>query len=523
MGEQRDAFFEGQMYLVDVRGWPPDQVHPAQPLTTRLPAPPGARAGVWAIDPHAPRHLPDPAAGTAKLLDVERFRLGHSGNRTLDAPKRSWALELEGDDELAGMERLVLKAMYNDPSQMREALAWRLFGQADVPAPQHTYARLGVNGTYLGLFSVVEHVDRSFIRSRLGPAHASGNLFTVSCGDLGCVTPERRVSLHGEDDSRQYRGRTEDDQTYRIKSFTGSPDGETYDDLAAFVRAVDGVGIPGDDHRFDTEAYADALREIFDVEAFLRWAGVNVLAGSWDNYLATPANYYLYNGGRGTGDAATGSGTRGGTIGGTGGAEGTPDVMTRPYFTFVPWDDDNSFGIDHFGTSWQYTALVDRPGNTEAYRRFNHAGRRSRIPLVTNLLANTEFRRYYLDHVEHLLDTVFDVGAVDAVLGVDGPDGPTGGGLWDRVSTSAYLESDSPFGWPFTGRQFVNDEVYRAGCRQQELWRSGRILGIDHYVRMRQDRAREELRDLRRRDPAGSSGAVFGVRDVPVAPPVPVG
>jgi hypothetical protein len=31
---------------------------------------------------------------------------------------------------------------------------------------------------------------------------------------------------------------------------------------------------------------------------FLRWAGVNPLIGGWDNYFATPANYYLYNSGR---------------------------------------------------------------------------------------------------------------------------------------------------------------------------------------------------------------------------------
>ena len=36
-----------------------------------------------------------------------------------------------------------------------------------------------------------------------------------------------------------------------------------------------------------------------NVRAFLRWAGVNVLLGSWDNYFATPANYYLYNSGDG--------------------------------------------------------------------------------------------------------------------------------------------------------------------------------------------------------------------------------
>jgi len=111
---------------------------------------------------------------------------------------------------------------------------------------------------------------------------------------------------------------------------------------------------------------------------------------------------------------------------------------------------------------------------------------------------------------------VFTPDAIDAVIGVDAGGEPTGQGLWDRVARSAFLEADTPTGRPSTGRQFVNDEVYRAGCRQQELRRRDTFVpGIHHYVRMRYDSAREQLRDLRRRDPAGSSGARFAVPEGP--------
>ena len=68
------------------------------------------------------------------------------------------------------------------------------------------------------------------------------------------------------------------------------------------------------------------------------------------------------------------------------------------------------------------------------------------------------------------------------------------GGLWDRAARSAYLESDSPYGAPFTGRQFTNDEVFRNGFAQYEL-RHGEefALGIHHYVLMRYDSARTQL------------------------------
>jgi hypothetical protein len=51
---------------------------------------------------------------------------------------------------------------------MREALAWRLFGKAGVPAPRHTYAKLAFDATYGGLFPVIEQVDKRFLKDHFG-------------------------------------------------------------------------------------------------------------------------------------------------------------------------------------------------------------------------------------------------------------------------------------------------------------------------------------------------------------------
>ena len=90
---------------------------------------------MWRTDPADRRRVPAPGGGGA-LFSSQAFSLKNSGNRTLRAPKRSWRILLDAaghDNRLAGMTRINLKAMYNDPSQMREALAWRLFGIADSP------------------------------------------------------------------------------------------------------------------------------------------------------------------------------------------------------------------------------------------------------------------------------------------------------------------------------------------------------------------------------------------------------
>ena len=135
----KPEFFGADMHMFRVSGF-----HPGRGVLTAPRRPGrGARLDVWTTDPADRRAVPVPG-GDARF-STEAFALKNSGNRTLRAPKPSWRIILDGagpDGRLAGMTRINLKAMYNDPSQMREALAWRLFAVANVPAPRHTYAKL---------------------------------------------------------------------------------------------------------------------------------------------------------------------------------------------------------------------------------------------------------------------------------------------------------------------------------------------------------------------------------------------
>jgi hypothetical protein len=103
--------------------------------------------------------------------------------------------------------------------------------------------------------------------------------------------------------------------------------------------------------------------------------------------------------------------------------------------------------------------------------------------------------------------------AIAAQIGARSEDG-----LWHRVRQAAYLESDTPYGRPFTGRRYSNDEVYQSGCRQRELQHGKKnIEGIVHYVRMRHDSARAQLKWLRRTMPRIIDGFPPGVKQLPRA------
>lgn len=75
--------------------------------------------------------------------------------------KLNWT---EGSSKFYGLKKLQLHSMNNDPSQMRERLGYWLFREMGVAAPRAIHARLLINGTFVGLFALVEQIDGRFAR-----------------------------------------------------------------------------------------------------------------------------------------------------------------------------------------------------------------------------------------------------------------------------------------------------------------------------------------------------------------------
>jgi hypothetical protein len=487
--ESKGAFFGPKtFYYVRITGWDGNLMTPEKLVDERVVA--GAEVSVYKSNAGSSAHCPDGEIRDADLVHSGKaFSLRTSGNFTNGMPKSSYKIKFtDAEDRMFGMRALNLKSMWNDVSQMREALAWSFFEDANLPASRHTYAKFCINGRYYGLYSVIEQVEKPMLKEIFGK-NDDGNLYKAYWEDLGPADLSYRVGADGDDSGKQYfKAVNIDDRTYQLKTNDGSDDDpahQTYDDLATFIRTINGVGIPGEGPgKFDTEAYAASVEGIFDVRGFLRWAGLNVLMGAWDNYYRTPSNYYLYNSGK--------SGAK-------------DDFMQTPYFHWIPWDYDNSFGIDFFGTSWQYGDLVD-------WRKTNGG---KKLPLIENLLANREFRAYYLDHIDYVLGATFRTQWVLGQIGTEGS-----GGHWDRVRHAAFLEADGPTAQPHTGRRFTNDQVYWNGYRHHELDAFGmKILGLEHYVRMRHDDARKQLEKLREDLPKGSSGVTFPDGPTPLPAP----
>jgi spore coat protein CotH len=67
-----------------------------------------------------------------------------------------------------GLNSLILDNVVQDISFVRERLSCMLFESMGLAAPRQTFARLFVNDRYWGVYSVVEEINKDFLRRRLG-------------------------------------------------------------------------------------------------------------------------------------------------------------------------------------------------------------------------------------------------------------------------------------------------------------------------------------------------------------------
>lgn len=74
-----------------------------------------------------------------------------------------------------GFKKLNLSNGFSDPTLIRETIAYELFEQMDIPTPRTAFADVWVNDTHLGLYTMVEQVDKTFLRRHF--SNPEGNLY----------------------------------------------------------------------------------------------------------------------------------------------------------------------------------------------------------------------------------------------------------------------------------------------------------------------------------------------------------
>lgn len=99
-----------------------------------------------------------------------------SGYKTCTKLSMKIKINWEGREEkFYGLKKIQLHSMNNDKSQMRDRLGYWLFKEMGIPTPRATHARLMINGEYVGLFALIEHIDGRFTRYNFD--NGKGNLY----------------------------------------------------------------------------------------------------------------------------------------------------------------------------------------------------------------------------------------------------------------------------------------------------------------------------------------------------------
>jgi len=337
------------------------------------------------------------------------FRL--RGNTSRNSQKKSFKISVNSFEKLKflGLQKLNINGEHNDPSIIRSKLSWDIFRKFKVIGSRAAHVKMYINNEYYGLYMHIEHIDDQFVDLRYGSQN--GNLFKCTWpADLNYISDN-------PDDYKPVNG-----TAYELKT---NQEADNYADLANFIDVLNNTS--------DANLPAE-LEKIFNVNNFLKYLAVEYFIGHWDGYSYNKNNFYLYN------NPVSGK------------------------FEFIPYDVDNTFGIDWFGTDWSTRNI---------YAWENPAENR---PLTSRLLAN----QVYLDRFSYYMNQLLDsIAHPDTLF-------PRIDELKSLITQAAYDDTYRTLDYGWNNADFDNSYT-------QALGSSHTPIGLKPYISARYNSAKTQL------------------------------
>ena len=219
------------------------------------------------------------------------------------------------DQTFLGLKSIVLDNLTQDSSGVRESVAMRMFARMGVPAPRESFARLFVNNELIGLYAVVESVDKDLLARVFGidrRQRAERRLplriqlhprLALAVRIPGRGSRRLRAALRRQDPREQERQRE--------------------------VGADRGTGPPGERAPRRRRCRA-RLEPRFDVPAFLRYMAAQNFVAQEDGFTGYDGmnNFYLYR------------------------------LEDSPRHVLIAWDEDNAFARQDFSITTRHDENV---------------------------------------------------------------------------------------------------------------------------------------------------------------------
>ena len=193
--------------------------------------------------------------GDRVLTNVAIRLRGHGSFRSLEE-KPNLAInfhEVATNQTYRGLKKLMFNNSVQDATGLAEFLSTQLFRDAGLPAARVTHARVRLNGRDLGLYVVVEAMNREFLKHHF--KNPSGNLYEGATDIDGVLEQDSGV-----------RG----DQSDRVKLAQAC----SITNRVARIRVLSGV---------------------LDVDRFVSFAAMEMLTAHWDGYVLHLNNFRVYH------------------------------------------------------------------------------------------------------------------------------------------------------------------------------------------------------------------------------------
>jgi len=197
------------------------------------------------------------------------------------------------DQRFLGLKNLILRNNTQDASNMREFLAMKFFRRMNLAASRESFARLYVNSTYMGLYTIVEDLDKDFLEKNRG--ENDGYLYEYDFDESNRIP--YAFQYLGTDPAKYVP------QPFKAQTHESDPRGDV---IERFIWTVNEAG---------AASWRQQMDEYLDLGKFMRHLGIENFLAEEDGITGDygPNNFYIYR------------------------------AENKNLFSFIPWDKSNTF------------------------------------------------------------------------------------------------------------------------------------------------------------------------------------
>jgi spore coat protein H len=191
-----------------------------------------------------------------RILTNVAVRLRGNGSfRSLD-DKPNFAVKFDQfatNQTYRGLEKLMFNNSVQDETRLAEFVSTQLFRDAGLPAARVTHARVQLNRRDLGLYVVVEAMNRDFLKRHF--KNSRGNLYEGGMADIDAP----------------------------LQQDSGTPG-----DQADLKKLAQACALTNQVER------ERSLGSVLDIDQFISFAAMEMLTAHWDGYVIHTNNFRLY-------------------------------------------------------------------------------------------------------------------------------------------------------------------------------------------------------------------------------------